>query len=76
MAQTIQERLEVAKSSAPERRARRLEAETKGIVFNHLRRKVDAMLAPGGSARGIIESVRNGETDPYDAAGRIVQSME
>ena len=76
LAHTIQERLDAAKSSAPERRARRLEAETKGIVFNHLRRKVDAMLAPEGSARDIIEAVRSGETDPYDAAGRIVQSME
>lgn len=76
LADTIRERLEAAKSSAPERRARRLEAETKGIVFNHLRDKVDAMLAPGGSAHGIVESVRKGETDPYDAAGRIIQSME
>lgn len=76
LADTIRERLEAAKSSAPERRARRLEAETRGIVFNHLRDKVDAMLAPGGSAHDIVESVRKGETDPYDAAGRIVQSME
>ena len=76
LADTIRERLEAAKSSAPERRARRLEAETKGIVFNHLRSKVDEMLAPGGSAHDIVESVRRGETDPYDAAGRIIQGME
>lgn len=75
LARTIRERLQAAAPSAPQRRARRLETETKDIVLNNLRRRLDTMFAPGGSAHHIMESVRGGGTGPYEAARRICRSL-
>ena len=75
LAETIHKRLRAAAASAPERRARRLEAETKDIVLRRMRLKLDAMLSSAGPARDAMDSARRGETDPYEAAGRIAGSL-
>lgn len=67
----IRTRLRAAVPSAPQRRAWRLEAETKDIVLNRMRQRLDMMLAADGTAHDLIKSVQDGSIDPYEAAKRI-----
>lgn len=56
------------------KRARRLENELRSIVSERLRQRADALLGPE-AAVALVDEVRDGRLDPYEAADRLLAAI-
>lgn len=75
LADTIHRRLEAAETSAAQRRAKRLEAETRDIILRRMRHTLDSMLAIKGPIRDAMDSAKRGDVSPYEAAGNMADAL-